>query len=79
MVLAAPEFVIPELIQVLDEVEIAAKLEHRVLANGMVRGEEGAKLPLGLSRHIFEHRLISIKAQPEAERHYLKTELKKSF
>jgi hypothetical protein len=44
MVLAAPEFVIAELVQVLDEVEIAAELQHRVLPNGMMGGEEGAKL-----------------------------------
>jgi hypothetical protein len=44
MVLAAPEFVIPELVQVLDEVEIAAKLQHRMLADGMVGGKKGAKL-----------------------------------
>jgi hypothetical protein len=44
MVLAAPEFVIPELIQVLHEVEIAAELQHRMLPDGMMGGEEGAKL-----------------------------------
>jgi hypothetical protein len=44
MVLAAPEFVIPELVQVFDEVEIAAELQHRVLPDGMVGSEEGAKL-----------------------------------
>jgi hypothetical protein len=29
---------------VLHEVEIAAELQHRVLTNGMMRGEEGAKI-----------------------------------
>jgi hypothetical protein len=43
MMLTAPKFVVSELIQVFHEVEIAAELEHRVLTNGMVRGEEGAK------------------------------------
>ena len=41
--LAAPELVVAELVQVLDEVEIAAELQHRVLADGMVGGEERAK------------------------------------
>ena len=43
MVLAAPEFVVAELVQVLDKIEIAAELQHRVLADRMMRGEEGAK------------------------------------
>ena len=43
MVLAAPEFVVAELVQVLDEIEIAAELQHRMLADRMVRGEEGAE------------------------------------
>ena len=44
MVLAAPEFFVPELVQVLDEVEIAAELQHRMLPDGMVRSEERAKV-----------------------------------
>src|SRR5258706_5541432 len=44
MVLAAPEFFVPELVQVLDEIEIAAELQHRVLPDGMVRSEECAKV-----------------------------------
>jgi hypothetical protein len=44
MVLAAPEFFVPELVQMLDEVEIAAELQHRMLPDGMVRSEERAKV-----------------------------------
>ena len=44
MMLATPEFVVPELVQVLHEVEIAAELQHRMLPDGMVGGEEGAKI-----------------------------------
>ena len=43
VVLAAPEFVVAEFVQQLDEIEIAAELQHRVLADGMMRGEEGAE------------------------------------
>ncbi len=43
MVLAAPELVVAELVQELDQVEIAAELKHRVLADRMVRGEKGAE------------------------------------
>src|SRR5215471_10938526 len=43
MMLAAPELVIAETVELLDEVEIAAELQKRVLANGMMRGEKGAK------------------------------------
>jgi len=44
MVLTAPEFVVSELVQVLHELEIAAELQHRVLTDGMMGGEEGAKM-----------------------------------
>jgi hypothetical protein len=43
MVLAAPELVVPEVVQVLDEGEIATELEHRVLPDRMMRGEERTK------------------------------------
>ena len=39
----APEFVVAELVQALDEIEIAAELQHRMLADRMMRGEEGAE------------------------------------
>jgi hypothetical protein len=41
--LAAPEFVIAKRIELLDEVEIAAELQHRMLADRMMRGQEGAE------------------------------------
>ena len=44
MVLAAPELVIAEPVELLDEVEVAAELQQRVLADRMVRGEKGAKI-----------------------------------
>jgi len=50
MVLAAPEFVIAERIELLDEVEVAAELQHRVLADRMMRGEKGSKFQ---ARHLF--------------------------
>jgi hypothetical protein len=43
MVLATPELVIAEPVQVLHEIEVAAELQHRVLADRMVGGEECAK------------------------------------
>src|SRR5262245_37961879 len=43
MVLAAPELVVAELVQVLHQVEVAAELQHRVLADRMVRSEERAE------------------------------------
>ena len=49
MVLAAPEFVVAEPVELLDEVEIAAELQHRMLADRMMRGEEGAEIQ---TRHV---------------------------
>jgi hypothetical protein len=43
MVLAAPEFVVTELVQMIDEIEIAAELQQRVLADRVMRGEKGAE------------------------------------
>jgi hypothetical protein len=43
MVLAAPELVVAERIELLDKIEIPAELEHRVLADRVMRGEEGPK------------------------------------
>jgi hypothetical protein len=43
VVFTAPEFVIAELVQALDEIEIAAELQHRMLADWMMRGEECAE------------------------------------
>src|SRR3954463_3178744 len=44
MVLAAPELVIAERVELLDEIEVAAELQQRVLADRVVRGEEGTEL-----------------------------------
>src|SRR5580700_8784138 len=43
MMLAAPEFVIAERIELLDQIEVAAELQHRMLADRMMRGEEGSE------------------------------------
>jgi hypothetical protein len=44
MVLAAPEFVVAQLVEMLDELEVAAELQGRVLADRMVGRQEGAEL-----------------------------------
>src|SRR5207237_3280308 len=43
MVLAAPEFVEAERVDLLDEIEVAAELQQRILADRVMRGEEGAE------------------------------------
>ena len=43
MVLAAPELIEAERIDLLDEIEVAAELQHRMLADRMMRGEEGSE------------------------------------
>src|SRR6266849_2403572 len=43
MMLAAPEFVIAEVIELLHEIEVAAELQHRVLTDRVMRGEEGSE------------------------------------
>src|SRR6266851_45631 len=53
MMLAAPEFVIPEPVELLDEVEIAAELQQRMLAHGVMRGKKGAELQAGHIRTPF--------------------------
>ena len=45
--LAAPEFVVTELVEVLGEIEVAAELQHRVFADGMVGGQKCAKANAG--------------------------------
>src|SRR3954447_11802833 len=47
MVLAAPELVIAEPVELLDKVEIAAELQHRMLADRMMRGEKGTEAKAG--------------------------------
>jgi hypothetical protein len=43
VVLPAPELVEPELVELLDEVEVTPVQEHRVLADGMMRSEKGTE------------------------------------
>ena len=42
--LAAPELIVTECVELLDEVEVAAELQHRMLADRMMRGEKGSEL-----------------------------------
>jgi hypothetical protein len=42
--LAAPEFIVAKRVELLDQIEIPAVLQHRMLADGMMRGEEGSEL-----------------------------------
>src|SRR5262245_28250905 len=44
MVLAAPELVIAERVDLLDEIEVAAELQQRILADRVMRGEKGSEL-----------------------------------
>ncbi len=44
MVFTTPEFVVAELVQTFDQVEVATELQHRMFADGMMRREEGAKI-----------------------------------
>src|SRR5271166_5419432 len=44
MVLAAPELVVAERIELFYEIEVAAELQHRMLADRMMRGEERSEL-----------------------------------
>src|SRR6266478_2623240 len=50
MVLATPEFVIAERIELSDEIEVAAELQHRMLADRVMRGEESSEFE---ARHLF--------------------------
>ena len=43
MMLAAPELVIAEIVELLHEIEVAAELQHRMLAERMMRGEKGSE------------------------------------
>jgi hypothetical protein len=50
MVLAAPEFIVAELVEMLGEVEVPAKLQHRMFADGVMRGQKSAKADAGHER-----------------------------
>jgi hypothetical protein len=47
MMLAAPEVIVAECIELLDEIEVAAELQHRMLADRVMRGEEGSEFEAG--------------------------------
>src|SRR6185437_17074588 len=55
MMLAAPELVEAERVDLFDEIEVAAELQHRMLADRMMRGEEGSELEArhGVSLRIY--------------------------
>jgi hypothetical protein len=44
MMLAAPEFIVAERIELLDEIEVPPELQHRMFADRMMRCEKGAEL-----------------------------------
>ncbi len=41
--LAAPELIVAERVELLDQIEIPAELQHRMLADRVMRGEEGSE------------------------------------
>jgi hypothetical protein len=43
MMLTTPKFVEPKPVDMVDEVEISAELQHRMLADRVMRGKKGAK------------------------------------
>jgi hypothetical protein len=43
MVLAAPEFVEAQFVDLLYEIEVAAELQQRILADRVMRGEKGSE------------------------------------
>src|SRR5215469_8210089 len=43
MMLAAPELVIAEIVELLHEVEVASELQHRMLTKRVMRGEKGSE------------------------------------
>src|SRR3954467_4326193 len=53
MMLAAPELVVAERIELLHEVQVAPELQHRMFADRMMRGEEGSEFQ---ARHDFSPR-----------------------
>jgi hypothetical protein len=53
MMLAAPELVVTERVELLDQIEVAAELQHRMLADRMMWGEEGSEFQ---ARHEFSLR-----------------------
>ena len=52
MMLAAPELVVTERIELFDEIEVAAELQHRMLADRMMRREESSEFQAGHGRSL---------------------------
>jgi hypothetical protein len=51
VVLATPELLEAESVEVRRELDVALELEHRVFAQRVVRGDEGAELETSHDRH----------------------------
>jgi hypothetical protein len=49
--LAAPELVIAQRVKLLDQIEVTAELQHRMLADRMMRGQEGSEFQARRSTH----------------------------
>src|SRR5579863_5487044 len=52
MMLAAPELVIAKCIELLDQIEVTTELQHRVLADRMMRGEKSSEFEAGHGRSL---------------------------
>src|SRR3984957_4676445 len=62
MMLAAPEFIESERVDLLDKIKVAAELQHRMLADRMMRGEAGSEFK---ARHGFlSGRLLFLVGSP---------------
>ena len=59
--LAAPELVIAEIVELLHEIEVAAELQQRVLAEGVMWGEEGSEFQ---TRHDVSRSGIAVVVAP---------------
>src|SRR5579862_2483489 len=64
MMLAAPEFIVAELVENRDEVEVAAELQQRVLADRVVRREKGAEFQTRHCGFSWLRRTRAIRARP---------------
>src|SRR5206468_12174723 len=68
--LAAPELVEAECVDLLDEIEVAAELQQRILADRMMRGEKGSELQAchgGFSPDSYSSALLGTKLRGEPE------------
>ena len=67
MVLAAPEFVVTQLVQELDEVEIAPELQHRMFPTGWCGARKAPKRSRGMRWMLLSGRSIDNAFAPEVE------------